>query len=106
MTNVPCRTRRTKRRTAMKKMLLLLVGCLLAAGSATAAQVVYSGDLANETALGVDKTYDVDARVVGADQVSAVAVYSSATIPSTSFVGGRASTVTFTVAGITDLTTS
>lgn len=88
------------------KKLLIVVGCLLAAGSAMAAQTTYSATLVNETSLGNDTNYEVDPKALGSDSVSAVAAYSSATVSNVTFSMGRVSTGAFTIANTTGLTTS
>ena len=73
----------TKEKAMKVKLLYILLGCLLAAGSATAKTVVYSGNLADETGLGVDTNYTLDLQSKNIDEVSAIVAASSSTISST-----------------------
>ena len=86
-----------------KKMLFILIGCLLATGSATA-KTVYSGYLVNGSSIAVDTNYDLD--IGGVDSVSAVVAAASVTATSPTFSDGRTSTGSFTVVSLTDLATS
>ncbi len=96
----------TKEKAMIKKVLFVLLGCLLASASATAKTVVYSDNLVNETSLGADTNYDLDLQTRGIDSVSAVVTASSASIATASFVDGRVATGTLTVASLSDLTTA
>lgn len=74
-----------------------LAGVMALAFAARAANIIYSAQLASETALAHSSTYSVDLLATGIGSLSAQATYSSATVATASFQDGAQATGGFTV---------
>ena len=86
----------------MKKQILILIAMLVGiAAVAKAMVVVYTTPIVTSAGLAYSSTYVVDTNQKGIDQLSAQAVYSSATISSLNFTDGTSSTGTITVSSNT-----
>lgn len=79
-----------------KKMLLAL-SVLVATTSAWSLAIVYDQPLVSEEALTHDASYPLDLKQIGVSELSAQAVYSSATVSAQTFQSGRQSTGSLTV---------
>ncbi len=81
-------------------------GVLALAMVARAGVVIYNATLVNETALAYSNTYSLDLQSNGINALSAQAVYSSATVPTSTFLDGAQSTGSITVVSYASLIAS
>lgn len=88
--------------TSMKKILATLAIGILALATTVSAIWVYNAYLVNEPSLAYSKNYVLNLNTTpnasGIARVTAQAVYSSNTLPTDTFIDGRVSTATITVA--------
>ena len=89
-----------------KKIATLSVILMVSSAWAYALVSVFSGNLANETALAYSKNYDVDLVAQDISAMSAQAIYSSATVAAATFNNGQISTGSITVNTLAALTTA
>ena len=79
------------------RKILFVIAALSLSGALRAARTIPLPAIANETGIAYSKNFDIDINAADVDQVSAQAVYSSATIASQTFQDGRPSTASITV---------